>query len=143
MRVVLFVIVLAAACGKGDEPPPPTSGSPNAVPETGPKKPRAPGAEINPQAQARFASMCATCHGEDGTGNGPAAPNLSIKPRNYTDPAWQASVTDDQIRQIILLGGQKVGKSPLMPGNADLKDKPEVLDGLVEIIRGFGKKPAQ
>ena len=142
MRVVFLVIVLAAACGKGDEPPPPTTGSPNAVPETGPKnKPRPAGAAIDERALARFQSMCATCHGEDGTGNGPAAPNLSIKPRNYTDPAWQASVTDDQIRQIILLGGQKVGKSPLMPGNADLKDKPEVLDGLVQIIRGFGKKP--
>jgi len=140
MRGLLFILVVAGACGKGDEPPPPTSGSPNAMPETGPKKPHAGGVQIDERAIARFQSMCATCHGEDGRGNGPAAPNLSIKPRDYTDPAWQASITDDQIRQIILLGGQKVGKSALMPGNADLKDKPEVLDGLVQIVRGFGKK---
>src|SRR5882724_11406420 len=107
MRGLLFILVLVVACGKGDEPPAPTSGSPNAVPETGPKKPHepgAPGAKIDERAIARFTSMCATCHGEDGRGNGPAAPNLSIKPRDYTDPAWQASVTDDQIKQIILLG---------------------------------------
>jgi len=140
MRGLLLILVLASACGKGDEPPMPTSGSPNAMPETGPKKPRAPGDKIDERAVARFQSLCATCHGEDGRGNGPAAPNLSVKPRDYTDPTWQASVTDDQIRQIILLGGQKVGKSALMPGNGDLKDKPEVLDGLVAIIRGFGKK---
>jgi len=146
MRAVVASLVLVVACGKGQEPPAPTSGSPNAMPETGPK-PGGPAvrqsgspAKIDERALARFQSMCATCHGEGGKGDGPAAPNLSVKPRDYTDAAWQASVTDDQLKQIILLGGQKVGKSPLMPGNADLKDKPEVLDGLVAIIRGFGKK---
>jgi hypothetical protein len=139
-------LVLVVACAKGQDPPAPTSGSPNAMPETGPKTkagtPSGGGAKIDERALARFQSMCATCHGEDGRGDGPAAPNLSVKPRDYTDPTWQASVTDDQLKQIILLGGQKVGKSPLMPGNADLKDRPEVLDGLVAIIRGFGKKPS-
>ena len=137
MRGLLWILLLAVACGKGDAPPGPTTGSPNAMPETGPKRP---GSKIDERAVARFQSLCATCHGEDGRGDGPAAANLSVKPRDYTDPAWQASITDDQLRQIILLGGQKVGKSPLMPGNGDLKDKPEVLDGLVQIIRGFGKK---
>ncbi len=140
MRRLWLSLVLVVACGKGEEPPPPTSGSPNAQPETGPKKQRAGAPQIDERATARFESMCATCHGANGKGDGPAAPNLTVKPRDYTDPTWQASITDDQIKQIILLGGQKVGKSPLMPGNADLKDKPEVLDGLVQIIRGFGKK---
>jgi hypothetical protein len=80
------------------------------------------------------------CHGADGTGNGPAAATLEPKPRNYTDPAWQASVTDDELRAIILFGGQAVNKSPMMPGNPQLKDKPEVIDGLVAIVRSFGKK---
>src|SRR5690348_16116981 len=101
MRGLLLTLVLAAGCGKGSEPPEATSGSPNAMPETGPKKP---GSKINEQAIARFESLCATCHGANGKGDGPAAANLSVKPRDYTDPAWQASVTDDQLRQIILLG---------------------------------------
>jgi hypothetical protein len=81
------------------------------------------------------------CHGADGTGNGPAAASLNPRPRNYTDAAWQASITDDQIKETILKGGQAVGKSPMMPGQPQLADQPQVLDGLVKIIRGFGKHP--
>lgn len=93
------------------------------------------------QAEQMFATVCVTCHGADGSGKGPAAEALNPKPRNYTDPQWQASVTDDEIKDIILKGGQGVGKSPMMPGQPQLKDQPEVLDGLVRIIRGFGKRP--
>jgi mono/diheme cytochrome c family protein len=139
---MLIVLLVCVACGKNTEPPPPTSGSPTAQPESGPrgKKATAASSEIPEQAKQMFATVCATCHGMDGSGNGPAAESLTTKPRNYTDPAWQASVTDDDLRKTILLGGQGVGKSPLMPGNPQLKDQPEVLDGLVKIIRGFAKK---
>jgi mono/diheme cytochrome c family protein len=139
MRSLLIAAVLLSACGKGNEPPPPTSGSPNAKPESGPSRPRASGG--GSQAEKMFATVCVTCHGADGSGKGPAAEALNPKPRNYTDPQWQASVTDDEIKEIILKGGQGVGKSPMMPGNPQLKDQPEVLDGLVAIIRGFGKRP--
>ena len=139
MRSLLFAFVLVAACGKNNEPPPPSSGSPNAQPESGPSHPRA---KKDPatQAQEMFGNVCAMCHGVSGAGDGPAAANLNPKPRNYTDATWQASVTDDQIRKIILEGGQAVGKSGMMPGQPQLKDQPEVLDELVKIIRGFGKK---
>jgi hypothetical protein len=33
-----------------------------------------------------------------------------------------------------------VGKSPTMPGNPHLKDDAETLEGLVRIIRSFGKQ---
>ena len=132
---IVPALVFAFGCGKNNEPPPPSSGSPNAQPESAPKKKDAAG-----QAHAMFDTICATCHGADGTGNGPAAANLNPKPRNYTDPAWQASVTDEDIKKTILLGGQGVGKSPMMPGQPQLRETPEVLDELVKIIRGFGKK---
>ncbi len=67
--------------------------------------------------------------------------SLNPRPRDYTDTKWQASVTDDQLKETILKGGQGVGKSPMMPGQPQLADHPEVLDGLVQIIRGFGKHP--
>ena len=137
MRWLFSILVILSACEKNQSPPPPTSGSPNAQPETGPRN-RHPGGP-NAQAQAMFNTVCATCHGGDGTGHGPAAEMLNPKPRDYTDPAWQASVTDDVIRQTILRGGQAMGKSATMPGQPQLKDQPEVLDGLVQIIRGFGK----
>lgn len=112
-----------------------------AQPESGPKgKKPAASAGIPEKSQQMFMTVCATCHGADGSGNGPAAETLTTKPRNYTDPAWQASVTDDVIRNTILKGGQAMGKSPLMPGNPQLAEDPETLDGLVQIIRGFGKK---
>jgi mono/diheme cytochrome c family protein len=140
MRSLLITIALLSACGKNSQPPPPSSGSPNAKPESGPSRPRSASAEPS-QAQQLFATVCATCHGMDGTGNGPGAEALNPKPRNYTDPAWQASITDDQIKETIVKGGQGVGKSPLMPGQPMLKDHPEVLDELVQIIRKFGKHP--
>ena len=59
-----------------------------------------------------FKTRCSTCHGMDGKGNGPAAITLNPKPRNYTDVAWQKSVTDDHIREIIVKGGAALGKSP-------------------------------
>ena len=140
------LLVFVLACGKNTEPPPPTSGSPTAQPESGPsggKRPTSSGTtaqgEIPEQAKQMFATVCATCHGMDGTGNGPAAQSLPTKPRNYTDKAWQASVTDEDLKKTILKGGQAVGKSPMMPGNPQLESQPEVLDGLVKIIRNFGK----
>jgi mono/diheme cytochrome c family protein len=89
------------------------------------------------EARKIFKSRCIVCHGESGTGNGPGAAALNPKPRNYTDSAWQKSATDDEIRNAILLGGAAVGKSSGMPPNPDLRDKPEVLDGLVKIVRSF------
>jgi mono/diheme cytochrome c family protein len=90
-------------------------------------------------AKEIFDSRCAACHGTSGRGDGTAAAALNPKPRNYTDSAWQASVTDEQIRKTIVLGGAAVGKSPIMPGSPDLDSKPEVVEGLVKIVRGFAK----
>ncbi len=142
MRSLLVAILLMSACGKGDTPPPPTSGSPNAKPETGPSDPNTIG-ENGPtpaqQAKLLFDNVCSTCHGLDGTGNGPASESLNPKPRNYTDAAWQTATTDDDIKKIIVEGGQAVGKSGMMPPQAQLKDQPAVLAELVKIIRSFKK----
>ena len=92
------------------------------------------------QAREMFKSRCATCHGADGRGNGPGAITLNPKPRNYHDKAWQAKVTDEDIKKTITYGGAAVGKSPIMPASPDLDSKPEVVDGLVAIIRDYGKQ---
>lgn len=142
MRIALVLLLALSACGKGDAPPPPSSGAPGAKPETGPGTTTPVGENgRTPQqeAQVLFANVCATCHGADGTGNGVASESLPVKPRNYTDAEWQKATTDDEIKKIILEGGKAVGKSELMPPQTQLKDKPAVLDELVKIIRGFGK----
>ncbi len=103
------------------------------------KKPDAAAAAsaISPEAAEAYKTRCATCHGDDGKGSGSAAAALNPKPRDYTDAAWQASVTDEQIKTAILKGGAGIGKSPLMPAAADLEQKPEVLKGLVAKVRSF------
>jgi len=137
----LLLLSFVAACGKNNEPPPPTSGSPNGKKETARPTGGKPVAQLSPDEQAAriFGTLCVNCHGADGTGNTPIAASLDPKPRNYTDPAWQASVTDEQIAKTIVGGGASVGKSNVMPPNPDLADKPEVVNGLVKIIRGFKK----
>jgi hypothetical protein len=132
---LLVVSVLVVACGKGDTPPEPSPGISNQ--ETGPKPRENPG---DREAMQLFMTQCANCHGTEGMGNGPASVALNPKPRNYTDPAWQASVTDDEIKKIILEGGAAVGKSSSMMSFSMLKEQPEVLEALVRIVRGFAKK---
>jgi mono/diheme cytochrome c family protein len=145
MRNLLFVLALCAACNKNDSPPKPTSGAPNAPTESAPAMAptAAPvaltGAAAEENAKQMFGTVCIACHGTDGKGTGPAAAQLNPKPRDYTDAAWQASITDEDIKKAILLGGQGVGKSPMMPAQPQLKDQPEVVAGLVKIVRGFGK----
>lgn len=105
------------------------------------KKPAPPQQNLTPaayEARALFDNTCSTCHGADGRGDGSAGKDLNPKPRNYTDKAWQRSVTDDHIRDIILRGGAALGKSPKMPAQTQLADKPGVVNELVKIVRSFG-----
>ena len=89
------------------------------------------------EALAIYDSRCTMCHGPKGKGDGPVGATLNPKARDLGDPAWQKSVTDEHIEKIILEGGAAVGKSPLMPANPDLKDKPEVVRTLRMMVRTF------
>jgi cytochrome c553 len=133
LSLIVVTLALAAGCGKKSEAPQPEA--------TSTEPPIAAVAKVSPveEAHTTFKTLCAVCHGESGLGNGPGAAALNPKPRNYTDKAWQASVTDDQIKQTILMGGAAVGKSPVMPAQPQLKEKPEVVAELIQIIRTFGK----
>lgn len=142
MKTKHLVLVLAlsafaaVACSKKSDDAAKASPSPR---EPEPTAAAAGGGPIDMnQAQSIFNERCSACHGPGGDGNGPAAANLNPKPRNYHDKAWQASVSDEQIKKAITLGGAAVGKSPIMPASPDLDAKPEVVDGLVKIIRKFG-----
>jgi mono/diheme cytochrome c family protein len=93
------------------------------------------------RAKARdiFTQRCATCHGTDGHGNGPAAANLKPKPIDFHSQNWQKSISDQTITKAIVFGGSSVGKSGQMAGNPDLEDEPEIVAALVEKIRSWGK----
>lgn len=79
------------------------------------------------------------CHGQSGKGDGVGAAALNPKPRDYTNAEWQKSVTDEDIAKIIVQGGAAVGKSPNMPSNPDLASKPQVVQGLVKVVRSFAQ----
>jgi hypothetical protein len=91
---------------------------------------------VTDATRAEYAQRCALCHGETGDGRGPHAFSLPVPVANWSDAAWQSGMSDDQLKQAILGGGAAIGKSPAMPPNPDLKDKP-MLEEMVALIRGF------
>lgn len=153
-RTSCLALVAVMACSGGSTD---TSGTPPAATEQAAPAQPAPaqpggaapgasgaqgaGAAVTPAARAEaeqiFVSRCVACHGPQGKGDGPASAGLTPKPRNFQDPAWQDSVTDDHIEKIIKFGGAAVGKSPAMPANPDLTSKNEVVTALREHVRNL------
>ena len=85
-------------------------------------------------AEENYNLYCANCHGVEGKGDGPGAGEP--KPRNFTDLAWQNSVTDERIATVTSQGGPAVGLSPAMaPWGAVLKESE--VQALVTYIRDF------
>lgn len=126
--------------------------APHAVSEPVAAEPAAPAPEPEPpvmdtvatearaMAQAKWDTLCATCHGKTGRGDGPASAALAAGLlRDYSDLAWQKSVTDEYLAVVIVKGGAAVGKSPMMPPSPDLAGRTDVVSGLVAIVRGFAK----
>lgn len=72
-----------------------------------------------------YQAKCAACHAPTGQG----VPGLNA--RNFTDRAWQASHSDEEIRQAI-----EKGRLPLMPRFADSLDE-DTIRGLVKVVRQF------
>ncbi len=130
----IVALPFTSACKKEAPPDPSAGASPSAVVVVSPTEPAG---NSGADADEYFATKCRVCHGEGGKGDGPGAAALDPKPRDFTDAAWQGAVTDDHIRKVILSGGAAIGKSPIMPGNPDLKNKPEVVDALVKKVRTF------
>ena len=135
--LALAALAVLAACGGGagsDQPAPAATAAPAA--------PAAPGGGAIPaaavaEAEQIFATRCTACHGPQGKGDGPASAGLVPVPRNFTDPAWQASVTDEHIEKIVKFGGGAVGKALTMPSNPDLIAKPDVVKALRAHVRGL------
>lgn len=89
-----------------------------------------------------YHSLCASCHGADGAGDGPGVPATAIRPRPFsaaafkfdTDADWQRG-TDDDIANVIKNGTRAYGGSPLMPPWSDLSD--DEVTSLITQIRSF------
>ena len=141
----LVLGLLACGDGDGDAPAPPTTPAVTeraASPVTAAAGGDGDAGVAASEARQIFATRCTTCHGERGAGDGPGSAGLTPQPRNLQSPAWQSSVTDTHIEQIILYGGAAVALSPAMPGNPDLNSKPAVVTELRKLIRALESSSA-
>lgn len=129
LPVVLFLVSLASCGGSADAGSTGSGALPPGITAAGLR-----------EAKELFRSLCSTCHGMTGHGDGPGAAALNPKPRTFADEAWQASVTDEHIQKTIVFGGAAVGKSAVMPAQPDLKGKTDVLLALTRIVRSYRPK---
>jgi mono/diheme cytochrome c family protein len=90
------------------------------------------------KGRALYQKHCASCHGEKGKGDGPAARFNVAPPQDLTDPALQRRLTDGEILWK-LTQGRKDGDEVVMP--AMLEKVPEEADrwALVLYVRKLGQ----
>jgi len=83
----------------------------------------------NTLVEVTWAKQCASCHGKRGRGDGPQSP--MVKAKDLTSVEWQATVTDEQLLEVIKKGK---GKMPAF----NLPDS--MITGLVAHIRTLPQK---
>jgi cytochrome c553 len=117
------------ACGGGE----PAAEAPAEAPEATTAAAPAPAAF---DAQGTFNTVCATCHGTSGLGDGPAGMALDPRPASFSDPEFWETRDDEHIFTVIKEGGAAVGRSPLMVGwGASYSD--DQIRELVEVVKSF------
>jgi mono/diheme cytochrome c family protein len=83
-----------------------------------------------------YKANCVACHGESGKGDGPGAGVLKPPPRDHTDRAYMSTLSDEQIGDIIRMGGAPKGK-PLMPSHPQINGGD--LASLVAYVRSLSQ----
>jgi mono/diheme cytochrome c family protein len=104
-----------------------------------PKKPKSILTPAEQKGRALYAYYCALCHGKTGQGDGFNSYNLTNPPRNFTDSAKMASLSDKQIEKAIRGGGAALGLSPQMPPWGGVLTEKQASD-LTAFIRTFAKQ---
>ncbi len=133
LTAVLLILFLSAACRKNPVTEP---GEPmlNAI--------RAQQGESGlsfseRQGRRLFSQYCATCHGDEGRGDGQNASNLKPPPPDLTDAAHSADV--NTIRKVISEGSAAIGRSALSPPwGRSLSG--EQIDNLVAFCEALARK---
>lgn len=121
---------LAAACVA--EPPSSTASSGAGTPGAGAVVAVTPA--VLEHGKGLYRANCAACHGEQGKGDGPAAGVMKPPPRDHTDRAYMSTLTDEDLKKVIQMGGAIKGK-PLMPSNPQIRGTD--LEALVAYTRSL------
>ncbi len=155
--IPLALAALLLACG-GEESQP-AAPAPAEQPASAPKPPpaeapaaTAPAAEAaasGPYAciagsaergKVHYAQLCASCHGPNGDGSGPAAAGLNPKPAHHNDGAYMNALDNEHLVKVIAEGGAAVGKSPQMAPWGGALSPAQVLD-VVAFVRTLAAPP--
>ena len=76
------------------------------------------------KGETHYKTLCISCHGEKGVGNGPAGAAMNPKPGNFTDPANAERITPEWVYKMVKNGGAANGKSAMMVAwSGALKDQ--------------------
>lgn len=166
MLLALFATGTGCASGAGKQPGPPATAAVEADPGSGPVDSTAEATgeadagsgNVEPAAaaswtlptpdlgynaregRALFQYYCATCHGEEGHGDGLNAYNLDPKPRDLADPAFQSKRTDGDILAVLRSGGAVAGLTTGMPPWGRTLNERQ-LQNLVDYIRSLVTNP--
>lgn len=82
-----------------------------------------------------FRFYCAQCHGLAGKGDGPnLTEDFPVIPRDFTSADEMSTLSDANLKNVILDGGPAVGRSPMMPPWGKTLDEAEV-DALIDYLR--------
>lgn len=84
------------------------------------------------KGKALYLTTCAPCHGKEGKGDGPAAANLTPKPRDHSKGDYMSKLADEHIGKVIKQGGGFAG-FPNMPAQPQLKT--EDINALIAFVR--------
>lgn len=88
---------------------------------------------------ALYKQRCAQCHGEDGKANTAIAKALKPAPRNHADGNYMNLLSNEHLTKVIKEGGTAVGKSAMMPPQADLTD--HQIKTLIAFMRTIANPP--
>lgn len=77
---------------------------------------------------------CTQCHGMDASGGGINVRDMSVQPRDHTDPGEMGARTDEELAKVVKHGGTAIDKSVLMPAWDDNLNEDQVAD-LVAYMR--------
>jgi mono/diheme cytochrome c family protein len=106
-----------------------------------------PGADLpgdTPVGQRIYAQRCAVCHGPDGRGNGPAAPSLIPRPRDFTlgQFKYQTTAASQPPSESDLMRTVREGlHASAMPYFGDLLSETEIRE-VVRYVLSFARKPS-
>jgi mono/diheme cytochrome c family protein len=137
--------MLALACGSQERAAPP----PAPASEPAPPAPAASAPAAAPEATAaadaargavHYQTLCASCHGARGAGDGPAGQSLEPRPARHDDGAYMNALSNEHLFRVIKEGGAAVGKSPAMaPWGGALSDA-QIRD-VVAFVRSLADPP--